>query len=264
MQLEIVGSGEAYDRFRVNASVLVEDQEYCLLIDCGPTVPQALWRRQLPSDAVDAIYLTHIHPDHASGITALLNQWASAGRCKDLEIICQPDQQSHLRWMADYAAWPERLPFSIGWHDATQLTELGPWLMRTAQTRHSITNLAVRLDQKPRASGMRGALFYSGDGRPTMESAQLMTGSVLAMQECFAHQDQGESSHHGDLPECLRYQRLAEPHQLLLYHIQDGLHGVISEAVQHRTGVAVAQDGERWCCISGKRLDLKEESYAAG
>ncbi|AZZ92431.1 MBL fold metallo-hydrolase [Hahella sp. KA22] len=268
MLLEIIGTGEAYDRYRVNAAVLVQEQDFRLLIDCGPTVPQALWRRQLAADAIDAIYLTHIHPDHASGLTALLNQWGSAGRRQPLQILCQPGQQAHLEWMSTYAAWPEQLPFAIQWRDASLTTEIGPWTLQTAPTQHSVSNLALRLEQKGPVSHPTGSLFYSGDGRPTAASASLMRGCVMAMQECFSPMEQGEGSHHGDLPGCLRQLQSARPRHLLLYHIEDGQHTAVAESIRSRVDVSVAEDGERWCCITGAplnaRLDQQGERYAAG
>nr|VUD28896.1 metal-dependent hydrolases of the beta-lactamase superfamily III [Raoultella sp. NCTC 9187] len=45
------------------------------LIDCGPTIPRALWQRGGDINDIDAIYFTHVHPDHCTGLTALLNYW---------------------------------------------------------------------------------------------------------------------------------------------------------------------------------------------
>ena len=89
MQLELIGSGDAYDGTRTNAALLVSAAHFSLLIDCGPTVPAALFRRGGSPEELDAVYLTHNHPDHVLGLTTLLNWMASQGRSKPLQLICQ-------------------------------------------------------------------------------------------------------------------------------------------------------------------------------
>jgi ribonuclease BN (tRNA processing enzyme) len=63
------------------------------LIDCGPTIPRALWQRGGDINDIDVIYFTHVHPDHCVGLTALLNYWKSFSRQKPLVIYCQPQQR---------------------------------------------------------------------------------------------------------------------------------------------------------------------------
>ncbi len=65
MEVHIVGTGDAYALEGTNSSILVAQNGYRLSVDCGPTVPQTLWKSCHPWMEIDGIYFTHLHPDHA-------------------------------------------------------------------------------------------------------------------------------------------------------------------------------------------------------
>ncbi len=95
------------------------------LIDCGPTVPRALWQRGGEVNDIDAIYFTHVHPDHCTGLTALLNHWKSYSRQKPVIIYCQPAQQPVLMQLAALANWPQAdLGFTIDWQECREALDV--------------------------------------------------------------------------------------------------------------------------------------------
>ena len=62
------------DRF--GPSTLVEAGEQKLLIDAGRGVPIRLWQLGIPLGEIDALFVTHFHSDHTSGIPDLwLTGW---------------------------------------------------------------------------------------------------------------------------------------------------------------------------------------------
>lgn len=61
-------SADAHDR-RLRASVLVEADGRNLLIDCGPDFRQQMLRHDVRH--LDAVLITHVHYDHASGLDDL-------------------------------------------------------------------------------------------------------------------------------------------------------------------------------------------------
>ena len=97
MKIDVLGCGSAFSCTQNTSALRVIDADNKQwLIDCGPTVPRALWQRGGGVNAIDAIYFTHVHPDHCTGLTALLNYWKSGSRQKPLIIYCQPAQQPVL------------------------------------------------------------------------------------------------------------------------------------------------------------------------
>ncbi len=156
---------------------------------------------------IDAIYFTHVHPDHCTGLTALLNYWKSGSRQKPLIIYCQPAQQPVLMQLAALANWPQADPgFTINWQECREAWTWQDWQIRTAATQHELSNRAIRIT----IAGQ--TLFYSGDGRPTADSIALMAGAGLAFQECASVAALDDDASHGDFPSCLMlFQNAAAP-----------------------------------------------------
>nr|MDK7876619.1 MBL fold metallo-hydrolase [Streptococcus agalactiae] len=91
MKIDVLGCGSAFSCTQNTSALRVIDADNKQwLIDCGPTVPRALWQRGGEVNDIDAIYFTHVHPDHCTGLTALLNHWKSYSRQKPVIIYCQP------------------------------------------------------------------------------------------------------------------------------------------------------------------------------
>lgn len=239
MKIDVLGCGSAFSLQQNTSAILVSDSErQRWLIDCGPTIPRALWQRGGEVNDIDAIYFTHVHPDHCTGLTALLNYWKSFGRSKPLIIWAQREQRPVLMQLASLANWPqENLGFSIDWRDSEPQWSWQNWRIRTAFTRHEIPNLAIRIEIDD------FALFYSGDGRPTPESTALMHHAQLAFQECASATALPGDASHGDFPDCLAlFARLRLP-SLGLYHCNDAARPALAQACLAHPGLFLSHDG---------------------
>lgn len=202
MKIDVIGAGAAYEPRGVNASLLVEEDGYQLLIDCGPTVPPALWRRDLDVEAIAALYFTHCHPDHCLGLTTLINHWQHSKRKQPLMIVAQRAQWARLQNLCYFGHWPDDDPgFSIQWVDSAELDALGPWRLCSATSRHSVPNRSLWL------RGAQGSLFYSGDGRPSRHNKELLASADIVFQECEVSQALSRLAYHGDWPMCLELER---------------------------------------------------------
>ncbi len=196
MKIDVLGCGSAFSVQQNTSAICVTDPDHRQwLIDCGPTIPRALWQRRGDVNDIDAIYFTHVHPDHCTGLTALLNHWKSFGRRKPLIIWSQREQRPVLMQLASLANWPESsLCFAIDWRDSEPEWHWQGWHIRTAFSHHEIPNLALRIEIGD------NALFYSGDGRPTPESTALMHHASPAFQECASLTALASDASHGDFP----------------------------------------------------------------
>lgn len=72
-RLIVLGSGTAVPRAdRATSCYLVDDGEgLVLLVDCGPGALHRAAAAGYPLPAIDAVLLTHIHPDHCADLVAL-------------------------------------------------------------------------------------------------------------------------------------------------------------------------------------------------
>lgn len=217
MKVDVLGCGSAFSkRNNTSAILVIDEQNHQCLIDCGPTIPRAIWQRNIDINAIQAIYFTHIHPDHCSGLAALLNQWKSFNRSASLTIFCQTEQREPLQQLVQLATWPETsICFDIVWETIEDEFHWHNWQFKTAFTQHEISNRAVRISVDD------AVLFYSGDGRPTEASRTLMQGADLAFQECASYKALDEDSSHGDFPNCVELIKTAGVARLGLYHCYD-------------------------------------------
>ncbi|MCQ1058733.1 MBL fold metallo-hydrolase [Photobacterium sp. DNB23_23_1] len=231
----VVGSGDAYDSERTNASLLVQESSYSLLIDCGPWVPKALMGHLSTPEQVDSIYITHSHPDHCAGLTTLLNWMDAKGRKKPMTIVAQKAQWEVLKPLVDFAYWPlDGLGFELIWQDSGEVNRIGPWSVKTAPTQHAVSNLSLQLT---RSAGQK--MFYSGDGKLLEQGRVLAAQSDWVFVECetiMVHDS------HGSWQEIQSYTRKRNS-LWWLYHIDPQCRPNLAEKVEKTMGLNIAEDG---------------------
>ncbi|QUX94003.1 ribonuclease Z [Marinomonas sp. CT5] len=239
MKIDVIGSGSAFSTCNNTSAIKVTDcQQNQWLIDCGPTIPRAIWQRNIDVNDISVIYFTHIHPDHSSGLAALINQWKSFKRTEPLTIFCQANQQPSLQSLVSLAIWPEtQLCFDIYWQDITDEFEWKHWQIRTANTQHEMANKAIRITIDGKT------LFYSGDGRPTAASQALMRGADVAFQECASFTGLSSGASHGDFPDCERLLRETEVKALGIYHCFDDAIPSLLNAMANMPDMFLSRDG---------------------
>jgi ribonuclease BN (tRNA processing enzyme) len=165
---------------------------------------------------LDAIWISHFHADHAFGLPALLVRFWEEKRKGVLNILGQKGIESFVRSCLDLA-YPK---FNQRNAHPLRFTEVEPgevvrvldlsW--STAVTDHSQKNLALRVDSGDKS------LFYSGDGRPTVDSIALANKVQLVIHEAF--QLSAEVPGHGTVGACLEMAKACGTNRLALVHLQ--------------------------------------------
>jgi ribonuclease BN (tRNA processing enzyme) len=80
-ELVILGSGSGFatkDRFSTSIALLVEPNLY--LFDCGEPSAALLFRHGIDALALNALFVSHMHPDHIGGLAGLLSSISLAAR----------------------------------------------------------------------------------------------------------------------------------------------------------------------------------------
>ncbi|MEV0594511.1 MBL fold metallo-hydrolase [Nonomuraea cavernae] len=233
------GAGQACSGY------LVEHDGFRLLIDPGyATVPRLLER--ITADEVDAVFVTHGHPDHCADLNPLLR---ARTFCDDpsspLPVYSLPGALDAVlaldrpRALADACVLRE---FTAG-----DLLDLGPFQARTRPLPHSVPNAGVRL-----AAGGR-ALAYTGDSGPSPEVVALARDADLLLAEAtYAEQVPEDSRRHlTSARQAGRQAREAGARQLLLTHLQPG-----TDPTAARAAAESEYDGPIGVATPGLVLDL--------
>jgi len=97
--VRFVGSGDAFGSGgRLQTCILVEDEGWRCLLDCGTTSLIGLKAAQINPTSIDAIVISHLHGDHFGGLPFwLLDAQLNNRRSSPLVIAGHPDLEMRLR-----------------------------------------------------------------------------------------------------------------------------------------------------------------------
>jgi ribonuclease Z len=217
MQAAILGCGEAFDERFPNTSVLVRAGA-AMLLDCGYSVPAQVWKHAPGADAIDLVYISHVHADHYFGLAPLLGRMWEDGRRKPLTIVSQPAVIGQLHELLEfgYRGLAARFEYPIEYIAAVPgaSVEAAGAVFDFAETLHSVRNLAVRI----RAGGK--TVCYGGDGMFTGESRDLFASADLLVHEAYFFD---QSPVHADIGRLLEMAKEQHVRRTALVHVQRDL-----------------------------------------
>lgn len=220
MKIICLGVGEAWDIIP-NNSYLVSSKsgKTVMLLDCGFSIPPALWKHDADPNLLDAIFISHPHADHYFGLPALLGRMWQDGRKKPLTVICGKGMKKQILAVVDagYQGLMERhvnaaFPLTFTEVAPSQKTSFQEFKLDFAPTIHPVPNLAIKIqcDKK--------ALCYSGDGQYTPPSEALYQNAGLVIHESFTWDAPVEG--HGQMKELLIMAKRAGVKRIAFTHIR--------------------------------------------
>src|SRR5581483_12001480 len=214
-EIQVLGCGEAFDDRLPNNSYLVRAGGRVLLLDCGYSIPHRLWHVERDDSVVDLIYISHAHADHYFGLPAVLGRMWEQGRTKPLVILSQHPLLQEIRDLmeAGYRGLAARFGFPLEFMAAKPGAKV-EWQGMTfdfAPTRHSVSNLAIRISHGEKS------ICYSGDGAITDEARRLYNGANLLIHEAYSFEP---SPVHADIEDVIGTARTQQVKRVALTHIQ--------------------------------------------
>ena len=157
-QLTVLGSCGAWPGAgRACAGFLLEYDGFKVVLDLGyATLPRLL--EYCPLGAVDAVIVTHQHPDHCVDESALGRvRYYEATEAAPIPLYCPPGVVDVLR-----AVEPRPDPATVfDVRDLATSTEVGPFRLGSVHLPHYVTNLGVRLEAPDLI------VAYTGDSGPS-------------------------------------------------------------------------------------------------
>jgi ribonuclease BN (tRNA processing enzyme) len=172
--LTVLGSCGAWpEAGRACAGFLLEYDGFRVVLDLGyAALPRLL--EHCPKGQVDAVVVTHQHPDHCVDVSALARvRYYEAPEAPPIPLHCAPGVLDVLR-----ALEPIPDPATVfAAHDLATTEQLGPFSVETVELPHYKTNFGVRLS----APGV--SVAYTGDSGPSPELRRLAQGTDLFISD---------------------------------------------------------------------------------
>nr|WP_263328402.1 MBL fold metallo-hydrolase [Neobacillus sp. Marseille-Q6967] len=232
MKLTIIGHWGGYPKQNAASSgYLVEHEGFQLLVDCGSGVLSKLQNITQPED-LDAVTLSHYHPDHIADIGVLqharLIQGFLGKKPPALPIYSHDFDQAEFAKLTykDITKGIAYLP--------NESLQVGPFHIAFLKTNHPVPCFAMRIE----AGGK--SLVYTADSAFKEEFIPFSQNADLLLCECnFYGSQSGAAAGHMNSLEAGRFAERANVKQLILTHLPHygTLTELVGEASSEYTGI---------------------------
>ncbi len=245
MKLTVLGGAGAWPPAGGACSgYLLEHTGYRLLIDPGYAVVPRLLQLMQP-EALDAVLISHGHPDHVADLNPLLRARAL---CDDpapplptfalpgaLRAVLALDRPGLLDGALDLREL-----------DAGEAFTIGPFAVESRLLPHFLPNVGLRLTINARS------LTYTGDAGPSDELVELAADTDLLLAEAtYVERVPDDSAAYlNSALEVGRQADRAAVHRLVLTHLQPG-----TDPVESREAARRSFDG--WIDVANAGLDVE-------
>jgi ribonuclease BN (tRNA processing enzyme) len=176
MRLTVLGGCGAWpEPGQACSGFLVEHDGFRLLLDAGyATLPQLL--THISADQLDAVFITHGHPDHCADLNPLLRARAFGERpAPALPVYTLPGALDAVLALDRPGLLDDAV--EVREFAAGEAFDLGPFRATTCLLPHWVPNAGIRLTADDRT------LAYAGDGGPGRAVVDLARGADLLVAE---------------------------------------------------------------------------------
>lgn len=187
MLVHCLGTGSAgAGPDRTTSMLAVEAAGHAVLVDCGGDAVQRLLAAGLDPVALDAVILTHEHPDHISGYPLLLEKLWLRGRRDPLPVYGPAPTLEKARTLFDvfntdnWDGLPERIYHEVAMEPGAGVARLGGLVITATPVVHPVPTIGLRFEAEGRV------FAYSCDTAPTPNVVELARGADLLIHEATA------------------------------------------------------------------------------
>ncbi|MFW5955235.1 MAG: MBL fold metallo-hydrolase, partial [Rhodothermales bacterium] len=168
--LHLLGTGAAVSEpHRTTTMLAVSDALSSILIDCGGDVLQRAAASGIRFDSIDALIITHEHPDHVSGFPLFMEKIWLDGRRRPIDVYgIEPaiEQARKIFSAFNTSGWKD-LP-EIRWHEVpygedARVLENESWTISASPAKHAVPTIGLRIASHT----SRGVVAYSCDTEPS-------------------------------------------------------------------------------------------------
>lgn len=182
LRLTVIGSAAAWSlrAGRPSSCYLVELGDQAIVLDLGQGSMSHLAERR-PLDAILAIVVSHLHPDHHVDLVALRHYLKyGLGRPSALKLHAPPDLRRRYDTFLGEQGFLDALP---GDDVRAGSWSVGPFLVEARPVTHSPNAFAFRVSSA--ASALAPGLVYSGDCGRWQDLVPLIHAGDTLLSEAF-------------------------------------------------------------------------------
>ncbi len=221
-ELVVLGSGTAVQTaHRDNTACAFRMDESAVVIDCPGSAVLKLLRAGIDPIRIDAVVITHTHPDHVYGLPSLVHNLWLLGRTTPLPFFAPEAEIERVRRLLAVFDLDRRSgffdlrPLVVG--EAAPFWEQAGHRLHALQVDHGPPTCAIRWDLP---AGAR--VVYSSDTRPFEPLAEFGRGAALFVHEATfadAEADRARRTGHSTPGQAGHLATLASAQRLLLVHL---------------------------------------------
>jgi UDP-N-acetylmuramyl pentapeptide phosphotransferase/UDP-N-acetylglucosamine-1-phosphate transferase/ribonuclease BN (tRNA processing enzyme) len=180
MEAIVLGSGPGLPQEDRNlSSVLVRKGVQTVLADCGDGCIRRLMDHGIKADDLDAIFITHYHPDHVGGLFILLQMLYLQGRTKSLPVFLPERPSAFVEIMQLMYTFSQKFKFKLQILDMDQAELYFDWI--SAYPTDHLLGYSGIIKEHNLVNEMKSwALSFTG------ESGKLVYTSDLETTDCIA------------------------------------------------------------------------------
>ena len=242
MKLTVVGCGDAFGSGgRLQTCYHVEARQHRFLIDCGATALIGLNRLGLSPNAIETIFISHLHGDHFSGLVWwMLHGQHVAKRTQPLTVVGPATIEARFVAAAE-ALFPgstkiaSRFPMAFIEYAREQPTTVRDITVTPYEVSHpsGAMSSALRLDVDGKV------LSFTGDTEWVESLVPAGQGADLYIMECYAFD--GPTRYHLNWKTIEKNLPRVGAKRVMLTHMNADMLARRNEAAQ--TGAILADDG---------------------
>lgn len=118
MEYIILGAGSGLPNLEKNlSSLVIQTSDKNFLADCGDGTSKQLLRQGFNKDFLDAVFISHYHPDHIAGLYMVLQMLYLEGRTKPLELFLPERVNDFMDSLHMFYTFEQRFPFELRVHE---------------------------------------------------------------------------------------------------------------------------------------------------
>jgi ribonuclease Z len=227
--LYLLGTGAAVSEpHRTTTMLAFENGGSVIAVDCGGDLVQRLMAAGVDLSRLEALIVTHEHPDHAGGFPLFMEKIWLLGRSRPIVVYgirAALDQARHTFESFDTSPWqgmPEIDWREVALEEGTLVLDDERWRITAAPGEHTVPVIGLRAQAKG-----GGTVAYSCDTEPSGAITRLARDADI-----LVHEATGEGPGHSSSRQAAEVARKAGAARLLLVHLPMTLEGEVLAAAR--------------------------------